>query len=135
MKQEILVKQEIEVTAVIIHIKPRIGDDGGLPIDFPLLSEDKQTWHAVVDIDTGKIQDWPHGEARKMHVKVRDAGVYTLTNGAPIRSEVAVLNGYVPHGVVPGSYGDYVELSINTIGVIENWPRSPDISEFFEPED
>jgi hypothetical protein len=43
-----------------------------------------------------------------------------------------VRDGYVPNDLVPGSYGDYVELSINEEGVITNWPKNPSVDEFFD---
>jgi hypothetical protein len=99
-----------------------------LPTDFPLLKG--KTWKAQVDIDTGRIMGWPAGEEREMFVKVCDAGVYTLLDSD--WNTVAVKDGYVPHGVVPGEYGDYVHLKINGEGVITNWPENPDVKEFFE---
>ncbi len=133
MKATIKVEKVVEIRAVLINIAPRyIGDstEDDMPTDFPLLNSAKTEWVAKVDIDTGKIEGWPAGDARKMHVKVCDAGIYTLldANG----EQVAKLeNNYVPHGVVPGDYGDYVVLDIDASGLITNWPKSPDISAFF----
>ena len=39
---------------------------------------------------------------------------------------------YVPLGVVPGAYDDYVSLCIDENGIIANWPKKPDVSEFFK---
>jgi len=135
MKAKIKIEKEVEITKVHIQIQPRyIGDshDDDMPSDFPGLCSNKQTWAAVVDIDTGIIASWPQGIARKMHVKVCDAGLYTLFDADG--NSVARIDGYVPHGVVPGSYGDYVELTIDENGKITNWPAKPDISEFFSDE-
>lgn len=135
MKVTVKIEKEVEISTVIIDIAPRhIGDaeDDDMPTDFPLLNEEKTAWFAHVNIDTGEIAGWPAGDARKMHVKVCDAGTYTLMDVEG--NEVAKFDGYVPHGVVPGSYGDYVELDINELGVITNWPKHPDISEFFDEE-
>lgn len=132
MKTTAAIKTEIEIKWCVIDIEPRyIGDskDDDLPTDFPLLNDAKNQWRAKVDIDSGQIDGWPQGDARKMHVKVCDAGLYILQDSAG--KELARLDGYVPHGVVPGSYGDYVELTIDESGRITNWPKSPDISEFF----
>ena len=131
MKASVKILKEVDIAIVVIDIEPRyIGDseDDDMPTDFPLLVDGK-TWRASVNIDTGKIEGWPKGEKRSMHVKVCDAGIYTLIDASGI--EVAQINGYVPHGVVPGSYGDYVELTIDENGVITNWPKNPDISRFF----
>lgn len=136
MKLTVKRPQEIEIGLVKIDIQPRyIGDtdEDDLPTDFPLLNEEKTNWVAFVEIDTGRILDWPQGDARSMHVKVCDAGVYTLlTNDL---KEIAVRQDYVPNDLIPGSYGDYVELTIDESGVITNWPRNPDVSVFFESDD
>lgn len=134
MKAFVMVEKEVEIKEVIIDISPRyIGDseDDDMPTDFPLLNDNKNNWVARVNIDTGVIANWPQGDARKMHVKVCDAGAYRLmdANGGQI---AAIVNDYVPHGVVPGSYGDYVELTIDEAGRITNWPRRPDVSAFFK---
>ena len=79
--------------------------------------------------DTGKILGWPKGERRDVCIKVRDSGIYQLLGqkGEPL---AIIKEDYVPHGVVPGSYGDYLEFTVNSLGVIEEWPSSFDISEF-----
>ena len=133
MKTRVKIWKEIEVSTICIDINIRYvgGDDGDIPADFPLLKGND--WRAIVNMDSGKIEDWPVGEYREMHVKVCDAGIYTLYDdkGEPI----AERDGYVPHGVVPGAYGDYVILSIDENGVITNWPKKPDISDFFDDVD
>lgn len=132
MKAKIKIEKEVEIKKIVISICPRyIGDseDDDMPTDFPGLNEEKNNWQAVVDIDTGKIEGWPAGEKRSMHVKVCDEGIYTLYDDEG--NQVARIDGYVPNGIVPGSYGDYVELEIDESGVITNWPKTPDISEFF----
>ena len=134
MKATIMVEKEVDIRAVLIDISPRyIGDndDDDMPNDFPLLNEEKTAWVASVDIDTGEIAGWPNGVARKMHVKVCDAGTYKLIDSEG-NEIAAIVNDYVPNGVVPGSYGDYVELEINENGIITNWPKRPDISKFFQ---
>jgi hypothetical protein len=128
MKAKVKVWKEIEIRSVCIDINIRYvgGDDGDIPEDFPLLEGNQ--WRALVDLDNGIIEDLP-GDARSMHVKVCDAGIYTLYDDRA--EEVARIAGYVPHGVVPGDYGDYVILDIDENGVITNWPKLPDVSEFF----
>jgi len=133
MKATVTVQKEIDIRFVLIDISPLyIGDspDDDMPTDFPMLNAEKTAWVAKVDIDTGRIEGWPTGDVRSMHVKVCDAGSYYLTDeaGEVVASRV---NDYVPNGVVPGSYGDYVELEIDGDGIITNWPKHPDISGFF----
>lgn len=136
MKATVKIEKEVEIRAVKIDIAPRhIGDteDDDMPTDFPLLSASKTAWQAVVNIDTGQIAGWPIGEVREMYVKVCDAGTYSLIEADG--STVATINGYVPNGVVPGEYGDYVDLKIDANGFITNWPKRPNISAFFNSDD
>ena len=132
MKATIKVKKDVDIRIVRISIAPRyIGDsdDDDIPSDFPLLDLGRGVWNADVLIDTGEIVDWPKGDPRSMHVKVCDAGIYSLLDAEG--NVLAEHDGYVPHGVVPGSYGDYVELTINENGVITNWPKDPSLDDFF----
>ena len=136
MKVTIKVEKEVEIRTVLIDIAPRYigdGEDDDMPTDFPLLNAQKTEWVASVDIDTGAIAGWPKGEKRKMFVKVCDAGIYKLIDSDG--NVVAERKGYVPNDVVPGSYGDYVELDIDENGIITNWPKHPDISEFFRDDE
>lgn len=136
MKTTVKIEKEVDIKHVIIDIAIRYvgdSDDDDVPTDFPLLRDDKKTWLAKVDIDTGIIDGWPQGDSREMHAKVCDAGIYTLLDADG--NTVATLSGYVPNDLVPGSYGDYVELSIDGGGKITNWPRHPDVSQFFESDD
>ena len=92
-----------------------------------------------VDIETGKIQDFrgDPDESYDIFIKVVDQGVYQLIDSD--NSVVAELDReYVPHGIVPGEYGDYIKLKIHGgRGIITNWPKAKDISvsEFFKGED
>lgn len=136
MKAIVKIKQEVEIKTILIKISPRyIGnsEDDDVPSDFPLLNANKTEWAAMVDIDTGRIHNWPQGEVREMYCKVCDAGTYSLYS--PTGTELIRINGYVPNGIVPGDYGDYVNLKINADGVITNWPKSPDLSAFFGDDD
>lgn len=134
MKAKVKIETEIEIQLIkmSLHIRHVGGDDGDIPEDFPLLTG--STWSASVEIDTGRIVNgWPRGRSENLYAKVCDGGVYTLYSLGGV--EIATLHDYVPHGVVPGEYGDYVDLKINSEGVITNWPKNPDVSEFFEGDD
>lgn len=128
MKFTIPSTKEIEVAAVNI-VLPVNYDEEDIPNDFPMRHGDR--WTATVEIDTGKIRHWPQGQAARMFMKVRDEGIYTLLdpNNFGIR---AIEGSYVPHGLIPGEYGDYVHFEINQEGVITNWPKRPNIDQFFE---
>ena len=118
-------QEEIEVTHVVIELPVRYGDED-MPFDFPL--RDGDTWSAKVNIDTGEIEGWPKGRTGEFYMKVCDSGVYTLLGPDGVVAKVE--NDYVPHGVIPGQYGDYVSLDIDAAGIITNWPDDPDLSAF-----
>jgi hypothetical protein len=121
----------------------------GFPVDADDIEEDsladlidpaQPNWLEFrVDIETGKIQDFrgDPDESYDIFVKVVDQGVYQLIDSD--NSVVAELDReYVPHGIVPGEYGDYIKLKIHGgKGIITNWPKAKDISvlEFFKGED
>lgn len=131
MKAKIPTTIEVNITHILLELAIRYGDEE-MPNDFPLREGD--LWKAKVEIDTGRILDWPAGRSADLHLKVCDEGTYTLLdeNGKLLAK---LENEYVPHGVVPGSYGDYVEFTINEDGIITNWRKKPDVSDFFTKED
>jgi hypothetical protein len=128
MKATVKIEQEIEIKSIRLALAVRCeGED--IPNDFPM--RNGEMWTATVEIDTGKIIGWPVGKSGSVKMKVCDSGTYTLIGADG--STVAEIGGdYVPHGVVPGEYGDYVNLQINADGVITNWPKNPDVSAFFD---
>ena len=131
MKFTVWKKVDVEVVAVEIVLPVCYGEED-IPNDFPLRDGDK--WEATIDIATGTIHEWSSDyPACELYMKVCDGGKYILVD--PDGETVAELQDYVPHGVVPGEYGDYVMLKIDSGGVITNWPKSPDVSAFFPRED
>lgn len=130
MKIKVKKPVEIEVSWIRIEIPMRYEDED-VPYDFPLRKEN--WWRATVDLDTGKIHDWPQGVIGRMQTKVCDEGIYTLVG--PDSGVLDVRRDYVPNGVVPGEYGDYVDLQINEDGVITNWPKKPNLEGFFQGEE
>lgn len=124
----ITVNRPVEVTVTHVHVvlPVRFGEED-IPNDFPLRTGD--TWTATINVDTGQIEEWPKGKDGHLKMKVCDQGVYVLKN---IDVEVASIDqDYVPNDLIPGSYGDYVDLKIDKEGRITNWPKNPDVSEFF----
>lgn len=117
----------IDITHIFIYVPVRYEEED-IPNNFPLRIGD--VWAARVNIDTGKIDGWPQGKSGNLHMKVCDEGSYRLIdkyNGLVASIE----QDYVPHGVVPGEGGDYIDLQIDTNGVITNWPKHPDVTAFF----
>ena len=124
-------KVEIEITHILLELPVRYGTED-IPEDFPLRKGDM--WRGKVELETGRLLEWPKGREARLFLKVVDGGIYTLLD--PQGTAVACLNNdYVPHGVVPGEYGDYVDLNINGDGRITNWPKQPDVEAFFPEPD
>ena len=81
----------------------------------------KEGWIPVIDIKTGRINQWPEGTTAKVHYKVCDAGEYWLEDDD---GKLLKYPGhYVPDGLCPGGegYGDYIIMDIGSDGVIESW--------------
>lgn len=131
MKATIPTTKEVEITHILITVPVRYGEED-IPYDFPMRLDD--TWSAKVCIDSGLILGWPVGTSGEMQMKVCDGGIYSLLDASG--HELAKIDcDYVPHGVIPGEYGDYIHLIIDESGRITNWPKAPDVSRFFRKED
>jgi hypothetical protein len=75
MKTKILIPTEVEITVIRIDV-PVDYDDEEMPNDFPGRTDDR--WKVDVEIDTGRILNWPAGRTHNLHLTVRDGGTYTL---------------------------------------------------------
>lgn len=127
MKVTVTKPVEIDVKFVRMSVAVRYDEDD-MPNDFPFRKGD--VWDITIDIDTGKIENWPAGVEHELYMKVCDQGSYWLLDSD--RSMVGWIDeDYVPNDVVPGDYGDYIDMKIKGDGTIENWPKKPDVSAFF----
>ncbi len=121
-------EREIEVAFVKVSVPVRY-DEEDIPNDFPLRKGD--VWEAIINADTGEIQGWPQHPACLLHMKVVDEGSYYLLDEN--KNQIAALvQEYVPHGIIPGEYGDYIVFEISETGRITNWKTRPDVTAFFE---
>ena len=128
MKFERKIIETVDVKYLGINLPVRYGDED-IPYDAPQRIGD--TWEAFIDIDAGTVLNWPQGKTLDMYMKVVDSGIYTLYT--ELMQEVACLEGeYVPHGLVPGEWGDYVHLKIDENGKITNWPAKISLEDFKE---
>lgn len=134
MKFTQIIAKEVEVKYVRVDAYLRhVGNtpDDDVTPDFPLLVGD--SWRAVINIESGVILGWPRGEERTLFAKVCDGGSYYLLD----EEENVVASkeeDYVPNLLIPGKWGDYIDLEIDQFGKIINWPSNPRLSEF-EQED
>jgi len=132
MKALIKVEKEIYIKTLILQVEPRhIGDseDDDISPLFPGLAGGILTLE--IDIETGVIKNWPDGQEHSAYMKVCDTGSYYL-NDSDGHTVAQIEENYVPNLLIPGDYGDYINLKVDGSGKIDKWPSSPDISEFFD---
>lgn len=127
MKYTVRLPVEVEIKTIKIVV-PIYYDDEEIPYDFPGRSND--IWTAEIDIDTGKIKNYPKNKPFKIHIKVTDGGAYYLVDDKGFAVGF-IEEDYVPHGVIPGKDGDYIIFDIDDQGFIQNWKAPTDLSEFF----
>ncbi len=128
MKTKRLIEQVIDVATIFIEVPVRYEEED-IPNDFPLRAGDM--WRATIDIDTGEVVGWPKGKSGRLSMNVCDEGIYALYDRDG-KFLVRRKGDYVPHGVVPGEYGDYIQLEINEHGIVTNWPKQPNFDAFFK---
>lgn len=90
-----------------------------------------EVWAPTIDIDAGKVINWPEGVTASIHFKVCDDGRYTLCDED--MNDLRDIAGYVPAMLSPGGsgYSDYVIMEIGPDGLIADWKA--DLS-YFEGE-
>ena len=130
MKVTIKVEKEVEVKYLRVTLPVRYEKED-MPSDFPMRHGD--IWQALINIDTGHISCWSQGQEGKFYMKVCDSGTYELFDLE--MNSIIEIQDYVPNGLIPGKYGDYVDIKIDKEGFITNWPKEPDLSEFFPEEE
>lgn len=118
---------EVDIKILRVDIPVRYGTED-IPADFPF--RDGDNWRADVDIDSGVILEWPKGQKGYMHMKVCDEGSYFLLDS---NKDVVlkIVQNYVPNNLIPGKWGDYVCLDIDSDGKITNWLENPTLEDFY----
>ncbi len=130
---KVTVKRPVEIDVKFLRIEAAVRyEEEDIPNDFPFRTGD--VWDVLVDIETGIIVDWPQGRAADVHMKVCDEGSYHLLDANKV-VHASIEQDYVPNGVIPGSYGDYIEMTILEDGRIKEWPKKPDLEAFFRDDD
>ena len=117
---------EYKVRWMTVDVEPRYWNDAELngreDTDGKMPLRHGDNWRFTIDVDDGRIVDWPRGNTAKVFYKVCDAGVYTIQD-----DEFKVImrreNSYVPSSLCIGEngYGDYMGLEINEDGFIQGW--------------
>lgn len=121
--------QQVPVKYLKVDAGVRCWEDGtvnGAPDaddapTIPCRSADNKRWAPVIDLDEGRILDWPEGVTASVHYKVCDDGIYDLLSEDMAR--VVTLEGYVPEILAPkgDGFGDYIIMNIDGAGKIDKW--------------
>lgn len=95
-------------------------------------------WELVIDLDEGRVLNWPKGFCIKTHFKVCDDGEYVFLDenmNELINITKQYEQYYVPDflSLEDTGYGDYVYINIDGDGKIEhfNWMEE-EICEYFD---
>lgn len=98
-----------------------VEDDDGSRIPFRV----GDRWCPVIELETGRVVNWPAGMVADIHYKVCDDGDYWLRDDE--RREVGKWTGdYVPdaflcHGA--RGFGDYIIFTVGADGIVAGWER------------
>lgn len=130
MKITVTIEKEVDVKTVLVEVGVRYWEDAiinGVEDTEGNLTPCRkgELWCPEIDIDTGIIINWLKGIKAEVHFKVCDAGSYYVkdSEGNIVLSRK---NDYVPNGLIPGEYGDYIIMQIDENGKIADWDPSLD---------
>jgi hypothetical protein len=121
--------EKVQVTKLKVEADVRYWEDAevnGISDDDGTLIPCRvgDAWCPIIDLETGKIADWPENTIASIHYKVCDAGRYALLDDDG--NEVCAKDGYVPAIMCPAEngYGDYIIMKVGSDGVILNFDGS-----------
>ena len=129
MEIEVTVKKKVNAVYLKAECGVRYWDDAEVNGEqeaedsptIPFASPKNETWTPVIEIDSGRVVDWPEGTTASVHYKVCDAGRYSLLDAD--KADLITIDGYVPRIMSPkeNGYGDYVIMDIGPDGLIADW--------------
>ena len=138
MKVKIKVEKEVEISYCQVKAEVRYWEDATIDgvedVNGHLIPcREGKLWCPLINIDTGRIVNWEKGKTASVHFKVCDAGSYYLED--EYRGEIASIeDDYVPNGLIPGEYGDYIIMNIDGDGKIKEWKTPANLNDFFPDE-
>lgn len=88
-------------------------------------------WMPRINIITGQIINWEKGVTANIHYKVCDECSITIVAGENVLYDE---EDYVPDFLCPDEegYGDYIIMSIDADGYINNWNRNKAVDKFLK---
>lgn len=87
--------------------------------------KENQSVRMTIDLESGRVLNWPEGTTAKLYYKVCDQGEYFLLND--IQETIAKYKSdYVPDSFLcfgDEGFGDYIIMNINEEGFIESYTK------------
>ena len=124
-------------TEIDVYARVRYFEDGKVngEVDdnenpkMPCVSFD--CWEPRIDIATGQIINWEKGVTADIYYKVCDECRISIVAGENILYDE---EDYVPDFLCPDEegYGDYIIMSIDADGYINNWNKDNSVEKFLE---
>lgn len=140
MKIKLKVEKEFELKTIQVKAEVRYWEDSEINGVSDTESGDNvpcknnSLWCPLIEIETGLIRNWEIGVTANIHYKVCDCCGFDLMDD---KGEVIFTqeDGYVPDSLATDGegYGDYIIMSIDANGFIENWYFN--IDDFIKNED
>jgi hypothetical protein len=125
---KITIKKEVNAKYIAVAAGVRYWEDatinGVQDVDGKMPCRSSNSWCPVIDVETGKIDLWTTGVTANISYKVSDQCSFNLLD-----ENFEILwegeSGYVPKILSPAGqgYGDYIYMSINQEGFIEDWGK------------
>lgn len=106
----------------IVFSNDRFEDWEIMQNTYPSLFDEDNTFYLKIDVETGKVINWPVGiDGYFYDIKLVDGGIYKLLN----KNNKIIHNyiGYVPKclSIEDNGWGDYLIFKIKNDGYINNW--------------
>lgn len=91
----------------------------------------RQCLHLKIDLDSGKVLNWPIGNTLECYIKsVDENGFILYDDNWDVIKELR--QSYVIGGSSINEYGDYFVANINKDGIIENWNADYEVRHILE---
>ncbi|MBQ4380499.1 MAG: hypothetical protein II806_04405 [Bacteroidaceae bacterium] len=134
MKATFTREVETEVKYLVVDAHVRNWDSGEVNGEedddenprMPFANKACSMWNITIDVDEGRIVDWPEGVRAGVFYKVCDEGVYSLLDAD--KNLVERVESYVPDclAISDTGYGDYICFDVEPDGHIEDWEFNQD---------
>jgi hypothetical protein len=133
MKLSVMKEVEIDAVKVRIEFSPQYMDEEDCVFNENTPMLENGVFSITYNIETGIIDDWPKNESFECYEKVTDGGSYYLLDSEGVEL-ASIIENYVPD-CVNNEYGDYVIISINDDGILENLRPASSVSCFFNSDE